>query len=886
MVIGKGGGVNSDGASTKLCLLADKDLTVPSKRVTPTNQCVGYAVQLCCVRGEESVMEAEKIDLIEIKDNNDLTDQDSSPSSVNEVKIPEIGMTFSCEEEVRTFYNSYAQNVGFGICKLGGRNGDDGKQKYFSIGCAKNGGKVSQAKNILYPRPSTKTNCKAKINVAIRNDGNFVITSLCLEHNHILSPGKSRHFRCNKVLDSAIKRKLELNDQAGITLSKSFQSFVVEAGGYENLTFDERKCRNYISEARRLRLGDGDAEALSNYFCRMQSRNSNFFYVLDLDGESRIKNIFWADARCRAAYEYFSDVVTFDTTYLTNSYDMPFAPFVGVNHHGQSILLGCGLLSSEDSATFIWLFKSWLTCMLGHAPKAIITDQCRAMTIAIEEVFPNSHHRLCLWHIMKKIPAKFGGHAQYKMIKKQLKNIVYNSLTIDECDENWLKMIEEFNLENNDWLKSLHEERHRWIPVYVKDNFWAGMPTSQRSESMNAFFDDYVHSKTSLKQFVEQYDNALKKKIENEKHLDFVSFNSTMPLILGHPIERQFQNAYTNNLFKLFQDEIRGLMFCDASLLKEEGTTLIFEVVETILGKNGEPVREVSFRVHYTELDCKLKCMCRLFEFRGILCRHVIKVLIRMKVTEVPMNYIMDRWRKDIKRGYQSISNIYDDFVCDGERHRYNILTPLIQEIQQLGAKNDDNCSMLVEILKDTKEKLIVNGLEHSRVEQLQGVSTSDSKAIHSPLKVRSRGRPPTKRKQSKIEQIVKKSVAKARKEAIKIGKSKVEDPWKSAGPTGEVESTQLVASEDIVSKLAAIGFNYLHCQKAAINTANAGVEEAMTWLLSHMDDPDIDEPISHNSHAMDLQSLDETSVETFFSFGFHEEVARKALKHYKKTDI
>ncbi|XP_074586627.1 ubiquitin carboxyl-terminal hydrolase 14-like isoform X2 [Curcuma longa] len=98
-------------------------------------------------------------------------------------------------------------------------------------------------------------------------------------------------------------------------------------------------------------------------------------------------------------------------------------------------------------------------------------------------------------------------------------------------------------------------------------------------------------------------------------------------------------------------------------------------------------------------------------------------------------------------------------------------------------------------------------------------------------------------------------------------------------GVVGEVEATQLAASEDIVSKLAAMGFNYLHCQKAALNTANAGVEEAMTWLLSHMDDPDIDEPISYNSHAMEVQSIDETSVETLISFGFHEEVARKALK-------
>ncbi|URE25227.1 ubiquitin carboxyl-terminal hydrolase [Musa troglodytarum] len=94
-----------------------------------------------------------------------------------------------------------------------------------------------------------------------------------------------------------------------------------------------------------------------------------------------------------------------------------------------------------------------------------------------------------------------------------------------------------------------------------------------------------------------------------------------------------------------------------------------------------------------------------------------------------------------------------------------------------------------------------------------------------------------------------------------------------------EVEPTHFVASEDIVSKLAAMGFNYLHCQKAAINTANAGVEEAMTWLLSHMNDSDIDDPISQNPHTMELQSVDETSVETLISFGFQEEVAKKALK-------
>jgi uncharacterized UBP type Zn finger protein len=34
------------------------------------------------------------------------------------------------------------------------------------------------------------------------------------------------------------------------------------------------------------------------------------------------------------------------------------------------------------------------------------------------------------------------------------------------------------------------------------------------------------------------------------------------------------------------------------------------------------------------------------------------------------------------------------------------------------------------------------------------------------------------------------------------------------------------------------MGFNYVHCQKAATNTSSTGVEEGMSWLLSHMDDP------------------------------------------------
>ncbi|XP_028088003.1 ubiquitin carboxyl-terminal hydrolase 14 isoform X1 [Camellia sinensis] len=94
-------------------------------------------------------------------------------------------------------------------------------------------------------------------------------------------------------------------------------------------------------------------------------------------------------------------------------------------------------------------------------------------------------------------------------------------------------------------------------------------------------------------------------------------------------------------------------------------------------------------------------------------------------------------------------------------------------------------------------------------------------------------------------------------------------------------EPKKILADEGIVSQLASMGFNYLHCQKAAINTSNAGVEEAMNWLLSHMDDPDIDAPISQETQSAGVVSsfVDQSKVDTLVSFGFEEDVARKALK-------
>jgi hypothetical protein len=46
--------------------------------------------------------------------------------------------------------------------------------------------------------------------------------------------------------------------------------------------------------------------------------------------DGRLFQVFLADTTSKKNYDYFSDVLSFDTTYNTNQYDMKFTPFTGV----------------------------------------------------------------------------------------------------------------------------------------------------------------------------------------------------------------------------------------------------------------------------------------------------------------------------------------------------------------------------------------------------------------------------------------------------------------------------------------------------------------------------------------------------------------------------
>ncbi|XP_057723936.1 protein FAR1-RELATED SEQUENCE 5-like [Arachis stenosperma] len=403
----------------------------------------------------------------------------------------------------------------------------------------------------------------------------------------------------------------------------------------------------------------------------MKELNPNYFYTVNLNEDNKFMSAVWVDARCRASYEYYGDVVSFDTTYNTNWHGLPFAAFIGMNHHGKSTLLGCALLGSEEISSFEWVFTQWLECM-GTAPKDIITDQCKSMFGTINKVLPNTRHWWCIWHITKKIHNKLGGYSRFKELNAELNHIIWNSKSVEDFEDHWAEFIDEFNLHHNRWLLDLFEDRHMWVPIFFKGQFWTYMRSTQRSKGMHSFFGGYLNCKNSLVQFVHELDNVLGTKEQKELEDDTADSRGLIPCSTRSAIERRFQKEYTNEMFRDVKTEFGKKADCTIHAVDEQGDSARVKVEEEILVYKTTP-----------------------------------KLLSSYKVNEMPSCYVLPRWSKNIKRKNTYIKSSHD-VRCSNESHNiFRGLCAHFYNVAQEFVDCDDEADMLHNVLEDARAKLV-----------------------------------------------------------------------------------------------------------------------------------------------------------------------------------
>ena len=187
------------------------------------------------------------------------------------------------------------------------------------------------------------TDCKARMVIKLIADRWHVIF-FAPNHNHelIVKPSLKNFMRSHKGIPKTEKDFIALLHGCNLSTGRIMQLMMNEFYGSAQLVpYEGKDVGNFRSTIRRTEKYKDMQETL-DFFKELENKDPKFFYKIKLDNEHRVDSLFWVDGAARHAYiESYHDYVSFDATYMTNMYDMPFTPFIGINRHGQSFMMGC-----------------------------------------------------------------------------------------------------------------------------------------------------------------------------------------------------------------------------------------------------------------------------------------------------------------------------------------------------------------------------------------------------------------------------------------------------------------------------------------------------------------------------------------------------------------
>ncbi|XP_074292991.1 protein FAR1-RELATED SEQUENCE 5-like [Silene latifolia] len=552
-----------------------------------------------------------------------------------------IGPSVSSEEEAYTFYNKYAIERGFSIRKHVFRRNKEGKITTRTFVCSNEGVSNAESENRL----DTRTTCEAFIRFK-EEGGIWSVVAFYDEHNHEMAADDEKHLlRSGRKIEPADASVISSMVDAGFGPAQTFAYIASEKGGETKVLFTLEDLNNHIRTKKKVQLEAGDAQSPVNHFCIEQQNDPLFFYTVQFDEDSHMTNFFWRDGKSLIDNECFGDVIIFDTTFQTNNYGMICAPFTGINHHKKNVVFGCAFLFDETIETFVWLFKNFLQAMGNRHPTTIFNDQSQAMANAIKEVFPDTRHRLCLWHLSQNA----GKHLSHQLSVSGFKDIfnkfVYGCGSELEFEETWSKMIADYDLTNHKCLARLYERRSKWCPAFSQDIFFAGVRSTQRSESTNSVIRKISCKTMPLSCLVHHVQKVAERWRSKERKLDFrCRMGKPKYAARDSGILRQAAEVYTLTIFdefkKEFYDTLHLIVKCYAN-----DDNHFFHVIQ-------QETKTVEFVVmKFAPLSGSVTCICKKFESKGLLCCHALKVLNLYGMSLIPSDYILKRWTKDVKKG-------------------------------------------------------------------------------------------------------------------------------------------------------------------------------------------------------------------------------------------
>uniref|UniRef100_A0A803KRF4 Protein FAR1-RELATED SEQUENCE n=1 Tax=Chenopodium quinoa TaxID=63459 RepID=A0A803KRF4_CHEQI len=500
----------------------------------------------------------------------------------------------------------------------------------------------------LKRRPSE---CEAMLKIDLKGN-KWAVTKFIKEHNHALeSPSKLHSVRPHRHFPGAVKNVAEV-----------YQAGVMVPSGVMYVTMDGNHVSQTSVEANRL------ARSISPVESSRLVKSSNC--INHAIKPATPKRTWGKDAQNMLDY------------------------FKKMQAENPGFFYAIQLDEDNRMANAFWADARSRTAY-SHFGDVVTLDT--SYKAAVSQELPKSRHRISKWHILREGQEKLAHVCHmHPNFQAELYNCVNLTETIEEFESSWDFIIDKYDLRRNDWLQSLYNARRQWVPVYFRDTFFAAVSPNQGVKC--SFFDGYVNQHTTLPMFFRQYERAMEYWFEKEIEADFDTISNTPVLSTPSPMEKQAADLYTRKIFTKFQDELVETFVYTANRIDGNGDTSTYRVAKF---EDDHKAYTVTLNIS----DMRASCSCLMFEYSGILCRHILTVYTVTNVLTLPPHYILRRWTRNAK-SVVALDEPGANYAQESTPSRYNSLCREAVKYAEEGATASDTYTAALTGLKEGAKKI------------------------------------------------------------------------------------------------------------------------------------------------------------------------------------
>ncbi|WCJ38427.1 hypothetical protein M5689_019488 [Euphorbia peplus] len=351
---------------------------------------------------------------------------------------------------------------------------------------------------------TNKCGCPVKLKLKQRRypDGNFWSIHTCSAeesmHNHPLAVYPEGYRQMSGLSPSSkdiIRDMTDAQSKPGPILAAIHKACPYDNAHIQHVYNEREGLRQRAREGR---------DVPSQMFYLAKKNNYTYSYVVD-EGNT-LTHIFMAHPVAVKLLRTYYWWIGVDSTYKTNKYNMPLLEIVGTTPCQKNFLVAYVFLQNESAESYRWALQTLRGMFLKDKfPVAITSDRELGLIRPLQDVFPESQHLLCTWHINRDVVAH--------VIKrcKQTENFaasfksgrwkkIIHAPTIEDYnyEVNSMKEVYAKNLSHivqyleTTWL--VHKEK--FVDAWTNNLLHFGNKTTCRVEAAHASLKDWLYTST------------------------------------------------------------------------------------------------------------------------------------------------------------------------------------------------------------------------------------------------------------------------------------------------------------------------------------------------------------------------------------------------------